>query len=219
MRRVLSNQKISPDKLFTTFISLLILSVKANEFKFPSALISESTNKPNNDFCTEQLITYLLLLSLYCKFTLLNISDHSQRFCGWWLKFWLHPEYSQWQHDSPEGLAWLWQSQQVQRLVLDPTLFLGKIKNVNQTGDFSVQILVHPPILLIIASRQSVSQRWHFWVIHFVFWNNHVSIFQWYREGSDPQGLLSLRLPLRAGRRHLLRSQAGGWQGHLHQQR
>lgn len=119
----------------STFIFLLILLVKANEFKFNIQSNSKERERVQTqlefraslnlcvlcvyraaDKLACSLFGALLLHSLYRIFTLLYISDHSQRFCcGWWLYFWLHPEYSEWQYDSPEGLAWLWQSQQVKQ--------------------------------------------------------------------------------------------------------
>ena len=117
----------------STFIFLLILLVKANEFKFNFQSNSNERESTNPIRIQSQFVFFLcvyraadeldcslsgalLLHSLYRIFTHLYISDHSQRFCcGWWLYFWLHPEYSEWQYDSPEGLAWLWQSQQVKQ--------------------------------------------------------------------------------------------------------
>ena len=133
MKRVLSNQKISPDKLFDLhFFAHPLGQGKWVQVQFPIKLKweRESTNpiRIQSQFvfflCVYRaadeldcsLSGALLLYSLYRIFTLLYISDHSQRFCcGWWLYFWLHPEYSEWQYDSPEGLAWLWQSQQVKQ--------------------------------------------------------------------------------------------------------
>ena len=52
------------------------------------------------------------------------------------------------------------------KLLHDPNIFPNKIKYVNQTGTFLCKFWFIPNFAFI--SRQSFSQRWHFWVIHFV---------------------------------------------------